>query len=90
MSNIKKNGIDQERQFGGVPYGNLSSFKNRLTLNASGVIADSDDATVLAIGDVVKIGLLPAGMKLEDWHLPGGTARHGAGLSFRIKWSKHK
>lgn len=69
MADIKKDGIDQERRFGGVPYGNLSSFKHRLTLNSSGVIADSDDATALAIADVVKIGVLPAGMKLEDWHL---------------------
>lgn len=69
MSNIKVNGIDKAVIFGGVPYGNRSSFKFNMTCNSSGVIADSDDATVLAIGDIVKIGYLPAGMKLEDWHL---------------------
>lgn len=69
MSDIKLNGIDKARRFGGVPYGDLSSLKYRLTLNSSGVIANSDDATALAIADVVKLGVLPAGMKMEDWHL---------------------
>ena len=69
MSTIKKNRIDTAAQFGGVPYGNLSSLKYNLTCNASGVVEDSNDATALAIADVVQLGILPAGMTLEDWHL---------------------
>ncbi|MCK4786542.1 MAG: hypothetical protein KAV87_22475 [Desulfobacteraceae bacterium] len=69
MSTIKKNKINTARRFGGAPYGNLSSFKHNMTLNASGVVVDSDDDTALAIADKVQIGVLPAGMTLEDWHL---------------------
>lgn len=69
MSTIKKNGIDKAQHFGGTPYGNLSIFNHNMTLNSSGVFADSNDATVLAIADVVQMGRLQAGMRLDDWHL---------------------
>jgi hypothetical protein len=69
MATIKKDWIDQNRHFGGVPYGNLSSFKYRLTLNASGVVENSNDDTALAIADVVQMGRISAGTTLEDWQL---------------------
>ena len=66
MADVKKNGIDNARQFGGVPYGNRSSVTHRLATNASGVLVDSDQATALVDTDVVQLGLLPAGMELLD------------------------
>jgi len=57
-----------DRHYGSAPpYGNLSQRHFNLTLSSSGVIADSDDSTVVAIGDIVRIGVLPGGMKLTDF-----------------------
>lgn len=55
-----------ERQFGGVPYGNTTTLQFDLTTNAAGAALDSDTATAIASGDVVRLGLLPAGTKLQD------------------------
>lgn len=55
--------------FGGVPYGNLSSLPYQMITNSSGVIANSDKATAVADGDVIRLGILPAGMRLIDYVL---------------------
>lgn len=55
------------RQFGGaVPFGNASSFAYYLETNASGVALNSDDATAVVQADVVDLGPLPGGMRLDD------------------------
>ena len=52
--------------FGGVPYGNLSALPFKFVTNASGVMADSDQATAVIVADKVILGVLPAGMLLKD------------------------
>jgi hypothetical protein len=52
--------------FGGVPYGNRSSLFYQMKTNASGVIANSNVTDAVGNGDVVVLGVLPAGMKLCD------------------------
>lgn len=57
--------IPQESN-GVSPYGNLSALKFRYATNASGIMANSDKATAVADGDVVRLGTLPAGLELID------------------------
>ncbi|TJZ62542.1 hypothetical protein [Chitiniphilus eburneus] len=49
-----------------APYGNAWAQRFTLIINGAGCVAGSDQATVLAIGDVVRIGWLPAGIELHD------------------------
>jgi hypothetical protein len=66
MATVTKKKVLNQATFGGTPYGNLSVLSFNLTTNASGVYVDSDQATAIAIGDKVRLGVLPAGMKLMD------------------------
>lgn len=65
MADIKKNYIDTERQFGGVPYGNLTALEFNMN-TTSGVVDDSNVATAVQIDDVIEIGVLPAGFRIMD------------------------
>ena len=66
MATVTKKKVLNQSTFGGTPYGNLSVLSYNLTTNASGVYVDSDQATAVALGDKVRLGVLPAGMKLID------------------------
>lgn len=67
MPTITKNQFGG-RQFGGSgpAYGNASALHFVLTTNATGAVENSDSTAAVASGDVVKIGVLPAGMTLMD------------------------
>lgn len=55
------------RQFGGVtPWGNRTTLPFTLETNASGAAINSDQSTGLAIADVVDLGPLPAGFRMDD------------------------
>lgn len=55
------------RQFGmTVPYGNTTTLAYGLKTNATGVVINSDATVALAVGDVVDLGPLPEGMRLDD------------------------
>lgn len=54
------------RQFGQTPYGNLSALAFQLVTAAGGGATNADSSAALAIGDVVDLGPLPAGMRLDD------------------------
>lgn len=66
MATATKKNVKNLRSMGGVPYGN--AWKNQFTFetNAAGVFVDSDQATAIAIGDVVRIGVLPSGLTIHD------------------------
>ena len=66
MANVTKTGVTRKRQFGGTPYGNVWAERFTFETNASGVLVDSDQATAVAIADVVRIGVLPAGLEMRD------------------------
>lgn len=66
MATITKKYLPAEQQFGGTPYGNATTLPFNLTTNATGAATPSDVATGIAVGDVVRIGILPAGAKLID------------------------
>ena len=54
------------RQFGSTPYGNKSVLTFKLKTNAIGAAIDSSQAAALAIGDVVVLGSLAAGMLVTN------------------------
>jgi hypothetical protein len=57
----------RKRPFTGVaPYGNLSVQAFSLKTNASGGALDADSSAALAIGDVVDLGPLQEGLRLDD------------------------
>lgn len=79
----------QKRQFGGAPpYGNLTSLAFALLTNSIGAAENSNSQAAIASGDVVVIGDLPSGMRLEDASLiikTGMTASVTGSLGFRYK-----
>lgn len=57
----------QKRQFGGfTPYGNVTTLPFELKTNATGAALDANSSAAIASGDVVDLGPLPAGMRLDD------------------------
>ena len=57
----------QDRQtFGGTPYGNLSILPFILLAHAAGVIAGTGTTAAPLVGDVIRLGTLPAGLRLDD------------------------
>lgn len=49
-----------------APYGNLLSFLFTMALSAAGVYTDSDKKTAVGIGDVIRVGILPAGFRIQN------------------------
>jgi len=66
MAAMPKKKVLNQATFGGTPYGNTSVLPFNLTTNAVGAFVDSDVATGIALGDVVRLGVLPAGFRLQD------------------------
>ncbi|MDY0190699.1 MAG: hypothetical protein RBR22_08200 [Desulfuromonas sp.] len=55
------------RPFGAtVPYGNTTTLAFGLKTNSAGAAINSDSTAALGIGDVVDLGPLPAGIRLDD------------------------
>lgn len=65
MTTVTKKRLTQAQQFS-APYGNKFAKVFRYETNASGVCVDSDKATAVAANDVVRIGILPAGLELHN------------------------
>ena len=65
MSTVTKNRIRQARQYSG-PSGNKYAQTFRYATNASGVCVDGDLATAVQVNDVIRLGVLPAGIELHD------------------------
>jgi hypothetical protein len=66
MATVTKNRAHKNPPFGGVPYGNNSVLKFVLETSSAGVLVDGDKTTALVQTDVARLGLLPAGMRLDD------------------------
>ena len=65
MATVTKKNVRKLQQYAG-PQGNAWKDKFNFTTNASGVFVDSDKATAVVQTDVVRIGVLPAGLELHD------------------------
>jgi len=64
MTAVKKAYIDKARYYS-APSGNAWKAEFKMT-TVSGVVQDSDLATALQAADTVKIGVLPAGLRIHD------------------------
>ena len=77
-----------KRQFGNNPYGNLSVLSFALATLASGAAADSDSTAAIAAGDVIDLGPLPEGLRLDDAQIivtTGMTATITGWLGFKYE-----
>lgn len=86
MANVTLKGA--RRQFGNNPYGNLSVLLFALATNASGAAINSDSAAAIGNGDVVDLGPLPEGMRLDDAQIlvaTGMTATITGSLGFKYE-----
>jgi len=66
MATVTKKRYQDTQNFGAVPYGNLTTLEYVVTTNASGAVVNSDSTAAVASGDVIRIGILPAGFRLHD------------------------
>lgn len=66
MPTITKNRYQDSQNFGQTPYGNLTVLEYGLTTNAAGAVVGSDSVAAVASGDVIRLGILPAGFRLHD------------------------
>lgn len=66
MATVTKKRAKDAQTFGSVPYGNISRLLYRLETNSSGAMVNSDSTSALAISDVARVGLVPAGFRLDD------------------------
>lgn len=66
MATISKTDKDARVRLGSTPWGNLTALRYVLETNASGAVIGGDSAAAVASGDVVRVGLLPAGFRLID------------------------
>ena len=77
-----------KRQFGNTPYGNLSVLSFALATLASGAAAHSDSTAAIAVGDVIDLGPLPEGLRLDDAQIivtTGMTATITGSLGFKYE-----
>ena len=65
MATVTKKALGAERISTGV-YGNSWTGIYNFTTNASGVLAASDQTTAIVQTNVVRIGLMPAGLEIKD------------------------
>lgn len=79
----------QKHQFGGfTPYGNVTALMFALATAANGAAVAADSSAALAAGDVVDLGPLPEGMRLDDASLfitTGMTATITGSLGFKYE-----
>lgn len=67
MATITKKNVKNLQQFGGTPYGNITGLPFHFETNASGYFTDSNvPATAVAVDDVIRIGVIPAGFNIWD------------------------
>ncbi len=78
MATIKRKSGFVNRFGGAVPYGNVTALVFSLATNATGAVLDSDSDTAVKSGDVIELGVLPVGFRLDDAQVLIGTAMTAA------------
>jgi hypothetical protein len=66
MTTINTNYMTQQQLMGGTPFGNTRNLPFNFTTSSSGVIVNGDLTTAIQIGDVVRLGILPKGLSMQD------------------------
>lgn len=65
MPTITRKGIRSMRSYSNAS-GNAWRQRYNLTTTAAGVMTDGDATAAIANGDIVRLGILPAGLELQD------------------------
>ena len=56
------------RRLTGAPYGDMIALSDfNLTTSAAGIPATSDATAALGVGDIIRLGIIPAGTRLLDY-----------------------
>ena len=55
-----------DRQLTGAPYGDVLMLPYRMETTSGGALVGGDSTSAIGVGDVVRLGKLPAGTKLLD------------------------
>lgn len=68
MTTINTNYMVQQQLMGGTPFGNARNLPYHFETDSAGVIAGAggDLATAIQSGDIVRLGILPKGMSMQD------------------------
>jgi hypothetical protein len=66
MATVTKKRYQDAQNFGMTAYGNVMALEYNVTTTATGAVVNSDSTAPVASGDVVRLGLLPAGFRLHD------------------------
>lgn len=66
MATITKKSLGAKYLPTTAPYGTSTTLHYSLATNSSGAVVGGDSTSAVASGDVVRVGLLPAGMRLDD------------------------
>lgn len=66
MATISKDNLGMHKLPTTAPYGTGSTLHYSLATAANGSVVGSNSNAAVASGDVVRIGILPAGMRLND------------------------
>lgn len=66
MATLNRNYRERGTTLGNTPYGNLVALRYVLKTASNGSAVGFDSSAAIANGDVVNIGILPAGMRLVD------------------------
>lgn len=83
MAKLKTNGLGR-RTFGNKPYGNGSVFRFPVATGATGVLANSVNATApIAVNDEISAGLLQAGFVADTVKIVVSTA-FGVGVKASV------
>ena len=79
-----KSANDASVRLGSTPWGNLAALSYKLETNSAGAVLNSDasQSAVTASGDVIRVGIIPAGFKLVDYKSRIATA-FKTGLTFK-------
>jgi hypothetical protein len=74
MPTITKLGVDHRVRLGSTPWGNRTALRYPLQTNSAGAVVNGDSTAAVASGDVVRIGLIPAGFRIHDSQVVIATA----------------
>ena len=78
MAKITRKTASQPQYGGFAPYGNLTALYYQVATNATGAVIESDSTAAVASGDVIDLGPIPAGMRLDDVLITVSTAMSAA------------
>ena len=81
----KKSTNDARVRLGATPWGNLTALAYGLDTNAAGAVigSDADQSATTKVGDVIRLGIIPAGFRLVDYKSVISTA-FKTGLTFKV------